>query len=274
MSPTSPRLAILGAGHMAGAILRGIQQHPGAAQTIRVTTGSRQAAAQWDDPEIQCRSVEDDQAANRWAVEGADVVILGVKPAMIRDVLAEIAPALAPDAVVVSIAAGVTIASMEQVWPGAIIRTMPNTPAAVGKAVTGLAAGQAVTSEQRQAVVDLLGSVGVVVEVEESAINALSSISGSGPAFVYYFMECFLDAAAHHGFSPEQARVLVEGTFRGALDLLEHTGLSPATLREQVTSPKGSTQAALDVFRDADLAAIVQRASDAAVARARELGSS
>lgn len=274
MSTTAPALAILGTGHMGGAILSGIRQKQAAVSRIRTTTQSEQSATALDYPGVEVRSLEADSAANRWAVEGADVVILGVKPAAVRDVLADVHSAIPHQAVVVSVAAGVTIDQMATLWPGAIVRTMPNTPSAVGKGVTGIAVGPGVSAAQRESVLELFRSVGDVLVVDEEDINALSSISGSGPAFVYYVMECFLAAAREHGFSQQDARLMVEGTFRGALELLEQSGLTPELLREQVTSPRGSTYDALEVFRQADLEGIVLRATQAAIERARELGRS
>jgi len=165
----------------------------------------------------------------------------------------------------------VTIGQMEALWTGAVIRTMPNTPAEIGKGVTGVALGARATDQDRDLVVSMLGTVGDVLVVPEDSLNALSAISGSGPAFVYFFMERFLDVAHSHGFTDEQAKTMVMGTFRGAVELLNHSGLSPATLRENVTSPGGSTAAALAVCADADLASIIQQATDHAIARAQEL---
>jgi len=171
----------------------------------------------------------------------------------------------------VSIAAGITVEQMEQLWPGALIRTMPNTPSQVGKGVTGLSAGSRVTEHQLKAVTRVFETVGSVLQVDESSLNALSTFSGSGPAFVYFFIERFMEVALEHGFTPEQATTMVQGTFAGAMELLEHSGKTPQELREAVTSPGGTTQAALEVYRAADLSAIIREASAAAIARAEEM---
>lgn len=270
--PTSfPTVAILGTGHMGGAILGGLDQPGVTVAALRVTTRSEASAVTHNRAGVDARSLEKDPAANQWAVTGADIIVLGVKPHLIVDLLADIAPAVEPGAVVVSVAAGVTLAQLEALWPGSVIRSMPNTPAQVGRGVTGVAMGSRVTAEHRSMVRSLFETIGSVVEVPESDINALSAFSGSGPAYVFFLLEAFVDQAVARGFTPAHAKLMMEETFHGALALLEHTGSEPQELREAVTSPGGTTAAALAVFAEADIPAVISRAVDAAVARAQEL---
>jgi len=270
--PTSfPTVAILGAGHMGGAILGGLQQRGVQVDALRVTTRSEASAVVHRRGVVEVRSLEEDALANQWAVTDAEIIVLGVKPYQILELLTEIAPFARPDAVVVSVAAGVTLEQMEAVWPGAVIRTMPNTPVQVGRGVTGMAMGSRVTTEHHSVVRSLFETVGSVVEVPESNIDALSAFSGSGPAYVFFLIEAFVQLAIERGFSSDVAKVMVEETFHGALALLDQTGSEPQDLREAVTSPGGSTAAALAVFADADLPAVISRAVDAAAARAQEL---
>jgi len=196
-----------------------------------------------------------------------------VKPAMVPDLLREIAPHLAPDAIVVSVAAGVTLQTFADVLgPDArVIRSMPNTPSTVRKGVTGLAAGAAVSDDDLAVVRRLFETVGAVVEVPESQIDALSTISGSGPAYVYLLIEEFTKAAVGMGFDEADARLMVEQTFIGATALLDASGEDPAELRRRVTSPKGTTERAVAVLQDAHLDRTFADAADAALARAREL---
>jgi pyrroline-5-carboxylate reductase len=208
---------------------------------------------------------------NLLAVTGASIVLLGVKPAMVRDTLVALAPALDPDALVISVAAGVTTATMEAAVPNAVLRAMPNTPAIVGKAVTGVAAGSRATAQQLALGRALFETVGTVVEVPESQIDALSTISGSGPAYVFYLIEELTRTAVGLGFTPAQAETLVNGTFLGAAELLVSSGRAPEELRLQVTSPKGTTERAVAVLQSADLGDVFDRATAAALARAREL---
>ncbi|QWT25234.1 pyrroline-5-carboxylate reductase [Subtercola sp. PAMC28395] len=215
----------------------------------------------------------EDPEANCTAVAGAAIVLVAVKPHMVAELLDEISPVLEPGTIVVSVAAGVTTATAESHTPEgvAIIRSMPNTPAMVGRAVTGISAGSRSTPEQLEIVRALFSTVGEVVEVPESQLDALSTISGSGPAYVFLLIEKLTAAAVEKGFSPEQAAQLVNGTFIGAAELLRQSDKTPEQLRIQVTSPKGTTERAIGVLQDARLDTIFIEATDAALARAREL---
>ncbi len=269
-----PRIAILGTGNMGGAILQGLTRPGVDLEGIRVTTRSEASANRLRASGVVAESLEAEPNANAQAVHDADIVVLAVKPAQISGLLSEIASSAKPEAIMVSVAAGVTLSTMEEVWPGAVVRTMPNTPAEVGLGVTGIARGSRVSDKELAVVRALCETFGTVIEVAESDINALSSFSGSGPAYVYFFMERFIEVARERGFSDEAARVMVEGAFRGATELLARSGESPEKLREAVTSPAGTTAAALEVFGQADLTGIIRAATDAAIARAEEMAKS
>lgn len=271
MATSLPRIALLGAGHMGGAILSGLLQPEVTTRGLRATTGSESSASTLRARGVNVSSIEADARANIEAVGDAEIVVLGVKPHAILGVLADIAPHAPADAVMVSIAAGVTVESMEALWPGAVVRSMPNTPSQVGRGVTGIAVGHRVSDAERDSVRAMFATVGSVIEVAESEINALSALSGSGPAYVYFFIERFLEVAQAHGFSDSDAMTMIQGTFSGAMELLERSGQSPAALRAAVTSPAGTTEAALRVFSTAHLSDIIQAATDAAIARAVEL---
>ncbi|WP_341578629.1 pyrroline-5-carboxylate reductase [Microbacterium schleiferi] len=265
-------VAVLGAGSMGGAIARGVAAS-GTADVIATNRSGQKAALLAGLPGIRSYALEEYPERNRISAAEADVILVGVKPAMVPELLCEIAPSLRPGAIVVSLAAGVTTATYEALLPEsvAVLRSMPNTPALVSRAVTGLAAGSRTSEADRARVRGLFETVGVVVEVDEEQIDALGTISGSGPAYVYLLIEELARAAEGKGFSPEQARLLVEQTFIGAGALLEASGEDPRELRRQVTSPKGTTERAIAVLQDADLGALFGRATDAALARSREL---
>jgi pyrroline-5-carboxylate reductase len=270
-----PSIAFLGAGSMARAILAGLLQ-PGIEIEggIRATNRSRERADELDGlPGVTSYASEADDTANRSAVEGAKVVFVAVKPAMVPDLLREIADALDPGTVVVSVAAGVTVETFESLLPEsvAVIRSMPNTPAVVGRAVSGVAAGTRATDADLALAVALFETVGDVIVVPEEQIDALSTISGSGPAYVFFLIEQLTATAIDKGFTPEQAALMVEGTFRGASELLAASEDDPAELRRRVTSPKGTTERAIAVLEEARLKEVFDRATDAALARAREL---
>ncbi|QHC65806.1 pyrroline-5-carboxylate reductase [Rathayibacter sp. VKM Ac-2759] len=273
-----PSIAVLGLGSMGGAILSGLLA-PGVQVEggVRVTNREPAKAALWHDhPIVTAFATADDPEANRRAVEGAAVVLVAVKPHMVPALLDEIAGALAPGAVVVSVAAGVTVETFERHLPEqvAVLRSMPNTPAVVGRAVTGLSAGTRSSGEDLALVRRLFETVGEVVEVPESQLDALSTISGSGPAYVFLLIEQLTRAAIAKGFTPEQAATMVNGTFLGAAELLVDSGEDPAELRRRVTSPNGTTERAIAVLQEAELDSLFTRATDAALARARELAAS
>jgi len=270
-----PSIAFLGAGSMARAILAGLQQ-PGIEIDggIRATNRSAERAEELAGlPGVTAYATDTDATANRSAVAGAKVVVVAVKPAMVPDLLREIADALEPGTVVVSVAAGVTVATFESLLPEsvAVIRSMPNTPAVVGRAVTGVAAGTRSSDADVALAVALFETVGDVIVVPEEQIDALSTISGSGPAYVFFLIEQLTATAIAKGFTPEQAALMVEGTFRGASELLAASDDDPAELRRRVTSPKGTTERAIAVLEEARLQDVFDRATDAALARAREL---
>ena len=269
---TLPSIAIIGAGAMGGAILSGLlDPSVSVSGGIRVTNRTAAKAALVAAEGVESIALEDEADGNLRAVRGAGIVLLGVKPAMIVDTLRSIAGSLEPDAVVISVAAGITTAAMEAVVDNPVLRAMPNTPAIVGKAVTGLAAGSRATASQMALGVALFETVGTVVELPESQIDALGTVSGSGPAYIFYLVEEFTRTAVKLGFTPEQAAVLVQGTFAGSVDLLLASGKEPEVLRAQVTSPKGTTERAIAVLQEADLSGIFDRATAAALARTREL---
>ena len=269
---TLPSVAIIGAGAMGGAILGGLTA-PGVTVTggIRVTNRTEVKAALVRRPGVESFAIERTPDANARAVSGAAVVIIGVKPAMVQHTLAELVDALPADALVISVAAGVTTATMEAAISQAVLRAMPNTPALVGKGVTGLANGSRTNAAEFELGRSVFETVGTVVEVPESQIDALSTISGSGPAYVFYLIEELTSAAIGLGFSAAQARELVTGTFLGSIELLTASGANPADLRRQVTSPNGTTERAIAVLETADLADLFARATAAALARAKEL---
>ncbi|HWS51800.1 MAG TPA: pyrroline-5-carboxylate reductase [Microbacterium sp.] len=275
MADSLPSLAFLGAGSMGGAILRGV-----VASGIRIDGGitatnrSAEKAAAFSNVEgVTSIALAEQPQGNADAVAGARIVLVGVKPAMVPDLLREIAPHLRGDAIVVSLAAGVTLQTFAEVLgdDARVIRSMPNTPSTVGKGVTGLAAGASATGEDLALVRRLFETVGAVVEVPESQIDALGTISGSGPAYVYLLVEELTKAAVGLGFADADARLMAEQTFIGATALLDASGEDPAELRRRVTSPKGTTERAIAVLQDAHLDRIFSDAAAAALTRSKEL---
>ena len=255
---------------MGGAILGGLRSVE-VDGGIRVTNRTAAKADAITGDNVFSLATEVDADANRRAVTGARIVVLGVKPAGIVPLLREIADALEPDAAVVSVAAGVPLAAMEAVWGGALLRAMPNTPSLVGRGVTGVAAGARAGEEDLALVTRLFQTVGSVLVVEESRIDALSTISGSGPAYVFYLIEELTRTAVDAGFTPEEAALMVNDTFLGAAELLRASDVPPQELRRRVTSPNGTTERAIAVLETGNLKGLFDRATASALARAKEI---
>lgn len=260
---------------MGGAILEGLRAPDVRIDgPITVTTRSAASAAAFDGADdVRAIAGETEPDANRIAVRGARIVILAVKPWMIHDVLREIADDLEPGAILVSVAAGTTIASMEALVPAAnpVVRAMPNTPSVIGKGVTGIAGGTAADAEVLATVSAVFETVGRVLAVDEDRINAVAAISGSGPAYLFLFVEEFVAAAKRLGFDDDAAKMLAEGTVAGAAALLEASGEDPAELRRRVTSPKGTTEQAVLVLQSGGWADLFDRALAANIRRSEEL---
>lgn len=267
-------VAILGSGSMGTAILAGMLKNGTNGSDVRITTktssSAERLAAEFG---VNAFATDLEPKANCLAVEGADIVLVAVKPAYVLEVLKEIHSVIGEDALVISVAAGVEIKTMEDALPNsvAVIRAMPNTPALIGMGLTGLSAGSSVSAEELALALSLFEAVGKTLVIPESQIDALSTISGSGPAYVFYFIEEFIKTAVSHGFSEEEAYLLVSQTFLGASELLVQSQGDPADLRRQVTSPNGTTMKAVAVLEEGNLHDLFFKATSAALARAKEI---
>ena len=263
---------------MGTAILDGLIASGVNAANIKVSTKTAASAAKLvNRHSVEAFSVEElgqAEEANLAASADADVIILAVKPAYVIETLKQLrTPQLKADALVISVAAGITTEAMQAALPqgNAVIRAMPNTPAIVGRAMTGIALGSRATSVNSELAEQLFATVGKTIIVEEDRIDALSTISGSGPAYVFLLVEEFVKAAQHHKFTPEEANLLVNETFLGATELLVASGKDPAELRRQVTSPNGTTMQAIARMQEANLDQMFVEATEAALARAKEI---
>jgi pyrroline-5-carboxylate reductase len=208
------------------------------------------------------------------AVVGADVVVVAVKPLDVPQVLTEIGPALAPGAVVVSVAAGLTLAALEAVLPAgtAVIRVMPNTPVRVREAMSALSAGSHAGEAELARAESLLAAVGRTVRVPESLQDAVTALSGSGPAFFLYVIEAMIDAGVQLGLPRAIAAELVGQTAYGTAALLRESGDHPALLREAVTSPGGTTARGLLALDEHGVRAAFHAAAQATHDRSKEMG--
>ncbi len=255
---------------MGEALLRGLlRAHPGMAPQV-VVSDCREARRDHFVSTYKVASSND----NGEAVHGAEVVVLAVKPGAIAAVLAEISAVLDPMTLVISIAAGVTLRTLEASLPARarVCRAMPNTPALVGAGATAVAPGSAATTIDLGIARALFASVGVVVEVTEPLLDAVTGLSGSGPAYVAVILEALADAGVRAGLSREVASFLATHTVLGGARLIAESAEHPAVLKDRVASPAGTTIAGLYELERGGLRAALMDAVAAAVARARELG--
>ncbi|WP_147104105.1 pyrroline-5-carboxylate reductase [Nesterenkonia populi] len=276
---TSAKIAMLGLGSMNGAILAGLLGSGVSPADVTVTNRSEASAQRArDEHGVTALSEESTPEANLKAAAEADVVFLGVKPHQITDLCAEIREALKPGAVVVSVAAAVTLEMMQEALREGqpVIRTMPNTPMSVGLGVVGLAPGAHTMREQTETVAELLGASGSVHILDEPQIDALTGVAGSGPAYAFYLAEHMAAAGVEMGLAPELAADLAAQTLYGAGRMLVENGgaADAAQLRRNVSSPNGTTEQAIRTFDDAGMAETIRAGAKASAARAGEISRS
>jgi len=264
------RAAFVGVGVMGEALIRGLLAQQRLRPEAVVASHPREARRQ----ELRERYGITVEAHNRAAVEGADLAVLCVKPQVAPRVLRELAGALAPHAFLLSIAAGVPLEVLAAAsGHRAVVRAMPNTPAQIGEGMTVWTATPEVTPEQRAQVRTLLGALGQELEVaDEDYLDMATAVSGTGPTYVFLLMEALVDAAVHLGFSRTDARRLVVQTLRGAALFAEQSHLHPAELRNMVTSPGGTSAAALYQLEKGGLRTVISKAIWAAYQRSAAMG--
>lgn len=270
--PLTGKLVLVGAGKMGGAMLQGWLASGVPPDRIVALDPAPPA----ENTELIARHhiAHNPEPAS---LAGVEVVILAIKPQLFEEVLPGLAALMRQRPLVVSIAAGRTMAGIARHFgsDAAIVRAMPNTPAQIGRGITVMVANGNVSDRQRRLARSLLEAVGEVVEVDDEAlIDAVTAVSGSGPAYVFYLTECLAEAGVAAGLSPELATRLARATVAGAGELMRRSGLPAATLRQNVTSPKGTTHEALSVLMaDDGLKSLMTKAVAAAARRSRELAS-
>ncbi len=266
----SQRIAILGAGVMGETLLAAIlgTGHPVADLVISEKRADRAAELR----ETYGVSV----TGNAEAVQGADTILLVVKPQDLPSLLDEIAASVDPSSTVVSLAAGMLIDTLEAALPDgvAVVRAMPNTPALVGEGMFGISAGASCSEAQLADVAALLKSGGKVVVVDESQQDAVTAVSGSGPAYVFYLAEAMIAGGVEAGLDEQTARTLAAQTLVGAAKLLTESAETAGELRRRVTSPNGTTAAAIATFDDRGVKEALTAGVLAAAARSAELSKS
>jgi pyrroline-5-carboxylate reductase len=263
-------IAFLGSGNMAEALVKGLLRAHVAEPGEIVCSDRREERG----PELTQRYGVRFTRSNRDAVERSDIVILSVKPQVMNKLLDEIAPALDQRKLVISIAAGVPIAAIERrVGHGVrIVRTMPNTPALVGAGATALSGGEHATEDDLRQARALFDAIGKTVEVDETLLDAVTGLSGSGPAYIFLVIEALSDAGVKVGLPRATAQELAAQTVLGSAKLLIETGEHPGRLKDQVTSPGGTAIAGLHTLEAGGLRTTLMNAVEAATNRSRELG--
>jgi pyrroline-5-carboxylate reductase len=264
------KLGFLGAGRMATALARGFV-HAGlvtAADIIAADPYENARAAMAKDTGIKTTGVNPD------VLKFANVLVLAVKPDQVNDVLAEARPAFTDKHLLISIAAGVPLARMEGALPAGarVIRVMPNTPALVGASASAFAVGTSATTEDAQLAQRLFAAVGVAYQVKESLLDAVTGLSGSGPAYAFLMIEALSDGGVAAGLPRDIATRLAAQTLLGSAKLLLETGLHPGALKDMVTSPGGTTIEGLHALEQGGVRGALINAVRAAADKSRKLG--
>ena len=264
------KIGFVGAGNMGQSILKGLI-NSGISQNdlVAITKTADSSKKIATDFKVHASNKIED-------IKDCDVVFIGVKPQNINEVLPEIKKSLKDNALLISLAVGIKTENLEKSFENKVnvIRAMPNTPALVGKGVTGLAKGKNATDVDLEIAQKLFSSVGKVVVVDENLIDVVAAASGSGPAYYFYVTEAITQAAIELGLSKEIAEVLVNNTFIGSAQLFENSNETVSELRNKVTSPKGTTLAALENLNQNNFKEIWKQALQAAIKRAQEISNS
>lgn len=261
------KLAFIGAGNMAGAIVEGILRSgivPAGEIVMADVSAARLA-------EVAAKYGVGTAAGNAEAVRGADTVVLAVKPQQLDEAVAAAAGAFGAGQLVVSICAGVKTRRLEAMVPGRVVRVMPNLPALAGAGVAAVCGGSRASGADVEAVCALLAGTGTVVRAEEAQMDAVTGLSGSGPGYVFAFIEALEAAGIAQGFEPGTARMMAIGTVLGAAKLAAGGDVPPAEWRRRVSSPGGTTLAGLAAMEAGGFSAAVDAAVRAATARSAEL---
>jgi pyrroline-5-carboxylate reductase len=265
-SATPYRLGFIGGGKLAGSVVRGLVRAKFCAPKLILVSEPNEATRQVLEQELGITGT----SANAEVAAKSETIFIGVKPSVVVPVLKELAPLLERK-LVVSLAAGVRVASMERAAAAHIMRAMTNTPSAICRAATALARGTRTTNSELSAVREIFGTIGVVVEVTDDQIDAVTALAGSGPAFVYTVIEALAHGGEKMGLAPDAALALATQTVLGASQLATETKLSPEELRKMVVTPGGTTAAGLAAMERLKTAEGLIAAVEAAAKRGSEM---
>ncbi len=270
MSTQAGRLGIIGCGNMGEAILRGLMQGGNfPLDGIIVSARHQERIDALAERHGVATTLENSKVA-----ASASIVVLAVKPQIARTVLEEISPAISPDTLLVSVVAGLSMDGIIRTLgkPLPVVRAMPNTPALVHAGATAISSNGQVTKEQHDLVSSMFGSLGKVVTVDEAQMNAVTGLSGSGPAYVFLMIDALADAGVHVGLSRNESLVLAAQTVMGSAKLLLDSGEHPGRLKDMVTSPGGTAIAGVATLEAGGIRTTLIRAVEVATHRCEELG--
>ncbi len=263
------RIAFLGAGNMATALVRGVIEAGVVRPEDIIISDVNKEKLKIKREKLKVKAAEN----NKEAIKEADIVVLAVKPRDMEGLLKEIKESLDSKKLTISIAAGITTSYIERILEKEVpvIRVMPNTPVAVKEGASAFSVGKYVSQEKEKIAESIFGAVGKVVKVEESLMDAVTALSGSGPAYIFYIIASLIEAAVSLGLDEKTATTLATQTVLGSAKLLQETGEEPEALKEKVTSKGGTTEAALLVLDEGKLRETLDKALKAAAQRSKEL---
>lgn len=267
-------IVFYGAGSMAEAIVRGMiaRNVVDSGNIVMLNRSSNERLAELRSRYGVLGSNDPEQKTEY--LRNAPVIVLAMKPKDAAEALRGLGPLLSPEQLIVSVIAGLTIRTMQGLLgtPQPIVRTMPNTSSSIGLGATGIAFSKEVNDKSRRTALNMFEAIGLTAVIEEERMEILTGISGSGPAYIYYMMEAMIAAGIRGGLPAEQSTELTVQTVLGAARMVQQTGEEPAVLRKKVTSPNGSTQAAIEVLEKADFFESVIAAVNRCAERSREMG--
>ncbi|GIP59176.1 pyrroline-5-carboxylate reductase [Paenibacillus sp. FSL W8-0186] len=270
----APSICFYGAGSMAEAIVRGlIHRKVAPPESITMLNRSNQERLAHLESAYGIKTGRSD-AEKESSLISASVIVLAMKPKDAGEALKALGPKLNQEQLIVSVIAGLSISTIQALlgYKAPIARTMPNTSSSIGFGATGISFSGEVNETQTAQVLKMFEAVGTVQVIPEEQMEILTGVSGSGPAYIYYMMEAMIEAGIEGGLSVEQARELTVQTVLGAAAMMKETGEEPAKLRKDITSPNGSTQAALETLAAGSFNATVKAAVHRAAERSKEMG--
>jgi len=263
------KIGVLGAGNMGSAIILG---------ALNSGAFNKDEIIAFDRNEAKRRSVAEATGivftSSLRALAGCGLILIAVKPKDLKDILKDLSESISSETLIVSVAVGVTTRTLQDYLDGKghVIRVMPNTPVSISSGVSALCTGIGCTDKDLEKVKELFKPLGMTIMIEESMFDAVSALSGSGPAYFLYIIEAMAAKAVSHGFDEKTALNIVMETCNGAVQLLKSTGKSAQELRREVTSPGGSTAEAIKIFEKANVSNIINDAVDAAIQRSKYMG--